>query len=280
MSRPTSRELGPRARLDLHMHSDRSDGRFPPAEVLRRCAAGRLDVVALTDHDLPPALPAGPTRIGDWTLHIVHGVELSGTHEGRELHLLVYFPEEMPADYAAFCTTQAAARATRYDEAAARLALEGIPVADDAAHRGERALTRYHLAAALVSAGHAATVGDAFRRWLGDGGTLVPPIELAFTDAIALSRAAGGFTAWAHPSPEQLAALAETLAAAGLHAVEVHRPRLGRHTRDAMARRAWRNGLSVTGGSDWHGWGQGELGAFSVPLRESRDFARAVGLAS
>ena len=75
------------ARFDLHLHSDRSDGRLTPGEVLQACAAGGLHAFALTDHDLEPALSAGRHQVGLRTVYVLHGVELSGHYEGIELHL-------------------------------------------------------------------------------------------------------------------------------------------------------------------------------------------------
>ena len=75
--RETLSGLPASARVDLHMHSDRSDGRYAPEEVLRRCAAARLDVIALTDHDLPAALPVGPVEQDGRRLIVVHGTEVS-----------------------------------------------------------------------------------------------------------------------------------------------------------------------------------------------------------
>src|ERR1700722_14727220 len=84
-------------RIDLHVHSNASDGTDSPAEVMRRAAATGLDVLALTDHDTQAglaearaALPAGPT--------LVPGMELSCQLGGRSVHLLCYlFDPDDPA---------------------------------------------------------------------------------------------------------------------------------------------------------------------------------------
>src|SRR5256885_178306 len=76
-------------RVDLHMHTDRSDGRYPPEEVLARAVARRLDVIAVTDHDLPNVIAAGTHAVAGRTIRVIAAVELSGNHAGREFHLLV-----------------------------------------------------------------------------------------------------------------------------------------------------------------------------------------------
>lgn len=277
---PAAVPLRPRARFDLHLHSDLSDGTLPPAEVLRRCAEGGLDVIALTDHDIGPALPHGPHRVGGRTIHLVHATEVSGVHEGRELHLLVYFPGEMPAPYRERLRTHSALRATRYAAAVARLGLPGLAPPPAAAMAGERALTRVHLSRAIVDAGHAADMGDAFRRYTGSHLGRVPLVELGFLDAIAEARAAGGLCSWAHPPLEAVEAWLATFARAGLHALEAARPSLAAIDRNRLLRAAHKHGLLVTGGSDNHCFpGSRGLGSWSFPAREARPVARALGFA-
>lgn len=250
----------PELRLDLHMHSDRSDGRHPPDEVLARCAAGGLDVIALTDHDLAPALRPGTHEVGGRTIRVVGAAEVSGVHEGRELHLLVYFPAEVPPTYGSFLTQCAAARAQRYDAAVGRLDVP-LPPADPDAVAGRRALTRHHLARALVQSGRIRGVSDAWS--LLSPGRVVPLIELPFLDAIRGAVAAGAFTSWAHPALADAQRHLRDFVAAGLHAVEADRPGLPRPTRNGLRRLAKQHRLMITGGSDWHGWWQGNLGDYA-----------------
>lgn len=270
--------LLPRARLDLHMHSVRSDGKHSPEAVLAAAAAGGLDAIALTDHDLPPSLPPGRQQVGPRSVVVIHGVEISAMHAGRELHLLAYFPGEMPASFQDFCVRRARSRAQRYATAIANMGLAGVTEPDAAAWEGQRSLTRYHLAKALVEAGHCATLTDAFRGWVGEDLGYVPALDLDFVDAIAAVREAGGFSSWAHPDLEQAQAWTGIFAAAGLNALEAHRPSIGKGIRDTLARLAFKHRLGVTGGSDWHGW-HGSLGAFSVPLRQVSELAKLVALA-
>lgn len=241
-------------------------------------AQGGLHALALTDHDLPPALPQGAARAAGRPIWVVHGVEISTEHRGTEQHLLVWFRGEMPAAFASFCRELCRARAARYGAAVEAIGLGLAPPGPEAL-AGERSLTRYHLASALVAGGHAPGLGEAFARWAGEGCGFVPPIGLTLARAIAEARDAGGYTAWAHPDPALVPVWVAELAAAGLHALEVHRPGLNRGHRDRLARLAFNHGLGVTGGSDWHGWAGGALGAFSLARTGVEDAAVALGLA-
>lgn len=265
-----------RARADLHLHSDRSDGAFPPHEVLARCAQAGLDVVALTDHDLAGGLGPGPHAVGGRTVRVIAGAEVTATHDGREFHLLVYFPDEPPERFLEFCRAQCAERAQRYATAVANLGVPGLHGPDADAREGRRAVTRLHLARALVALGRATHVGEAFSRWLGDGHGVVPPIALTLLDAVAFARSCGGVTSLAHPSVRDAEALLPTLAAAGLHGVEAHRPALSGNDRRRLRRLAQAHGLFLTGGSDWHGWHGERLGLFAVPGDELEALGRAL----
>lgn len=270
------KELGRRARVDLHLHTTRSDGAFSPDEVLARCARSGLDLVSLTDHDLATHVRPGVHEIGDRRITVLAGAEISGRHEGREYHLLVYFPGEVPDAFREFCRQQCRRRATRYQAAVARLELKGIPAPDPAALNGDRALTRLHLAQALVELGEATHLGDAFARYLGDSHGNVPSLGLSLVDAIRIARECGGLTSWAHPSAADAEAHLETLVAAGLHGLEALRPTLRAKDRNRLKRLAKRHGVFLTGGSDWHGWHDQKVGLFHLSPVDLGDFADAL----
>ena len=268
--RSEGRAAGDPGRIDLHMHSDRSDGRLPPEDLLAAAFAGRLDVVAVADHDLPNALSPGVHTRDGRTLRVLAAVELSGHHEGRELHLLVYFPGEMPASFHELLRARARARAERYDTAIARLGLPGVPLADEAARAGARSLTRHHLVSALRAAHHIPTARHGFA--MLQGAAVMPLIDLPFVDAIRAAREAGGLTSWAHPLLTDAQAWTHIFVRAGLQGLEGVRPGINRSTRNGLKTLAEKHGLVLTGGSDWHGWTEPPLGTFAVTGERAREF--------
>lgn len=267
-------------RHDLHLHSTRSDGLHSPDDVLAVCARGGLDVIALTDHDLAGGLRPGVHAIDGRSVRVLAGAEISGVHAGREHHLLVYFPDEAPASFQAFCAERCRRRAERYEVGRQRLAFDGVPAADDTARRGERALTRLHLARALVREGHARDLAHAFRAHLGDDGGAVPHVDLPFIEAIRIARDAGGITSWAHPPMPALRAHLPAFVDAGLQGIEALRP--GTPRRDLREARtlAARYGLFLTGGSDWHGAPDPAPGLFHVDGADLDGFHAALARAA
>lgn len=231
------------------MHTDRSDGRYPAEYVLEQAFKARLDVIAVADHDLPNVLSPGVHEQKGRTLRVLAAAEVSGSHAGKEFHLLAYFPDRMPDDFAAFLRERARSRAERYDTAVRRLALPDLSLADAEAREGQRSLTRHHLYRALREGGHVRDAREGFAK-IG-GATVVPLIDIAFVDAIRAARAAGAFTSWAHPSFDDASAHVATFAAEGLQALEGVRPGLDRRTRNGLRGLAERHRMLITGGSDW-----------------------------
>ena len=84
--------------IDLHTHSNRSDGTFTPAEVVRTAAEVGLDVVALTDHDTTDGLEEALATGVELGVEVVPGVEFSAEFERTSVHVLCYWMDvEDPA---------------------------------------------------------------------------------------------------------------------------------------------------------------------------------------
>lgn len=242
-------------RADLHVHTTHSDGNYTPAQVVelaRRCG---LSAVAITDHDTTTAC-AVAQRVAAEHLEVIAGVEMTSEFHGRELHLLAYFFRLEDAALQAALGALRSDRVSRFWEMIARLRHLGVSLSE-AALAGvdtEGALGRRNLAELLVRDGKAATVREAFQRYLADHRqAAVPKRRLPVAEAIALVRGAGGVAAWAHPTYDCTRPALAELHALGMQAVEVDFPscRSGR----ARDLRGWAAelGLAVTGGSDCHG---------------------------
>jgi predicted metal-dependent phosphoesterase TrpH len=270
-------------RLDLHVHTTASDGVWSPAAVAHH-AVGRLDVIAITDHDTVAGIDRARRAAEGQPLHVIPAVELSSTFNGRDVHVLGYFVDpEAPAllDHE---TRAMGARERRMEEMIGRLREQGIEVDMDAvlhAAGPERgSIGRPHLARVLVAEGHARNVPDAFDRWIGDAHrAFVSTALLDPAGAVAVVRAAGGIAVWAHPPADLIDVLLPSLVKSGLRGLEVYRPRVSprRVVRlEGIARTA---GLVVTGGSDWHTPEAGsDLGDFHVTGEELAPFLEEGGM--
>jgi predicted metal-dependent phosphoesterase TrpH len=249
-------------RIDLHAHSNASDGTDSPAELVRNAVAAGLDVVALTDHDTTAGWGEAVDALHGTTLTLVPGAELSCGVEGISMHLLAYlFDPQEPA----FARERELVRTDRVRRAQAiveRCRELGAPIDWPQVERiaGRGAVGRPHIASALVEAGVVESVDAAFtKEWLANGGRAdVPKRETDPAEAIALVRAAGGVSVFAHPGASKRgrtvseAAIAD-LAAAGLAGLEIDHIDHDEDTRVRLRGLAAELGLLVTGSSDYHG---------------------------
>jgi len=261
-------------RLDLHIHSTASDGALPPRDVLARCESARLDVIALADHDTM----AGVRRLNrlgvKGAIQVVPALEVSSTLDQRELHYLGYFVDPDSDVIRRHEERAVRLREKRMRGMIQRLGDQGVEVAIEAvfaaAGPDRTALSRPHLARALVGAGHVTTVPEAFDRYIGDRHPAFLPTSLFSPEgAIQLILDAGGIPVWAHPPEDRVESLLPRLVQAGLRGLEVYRPRhSARYTLQLEGLcRVWK--LLKGGGSDWHGPDRGfELGDFFVTAEE------------
>jgi predicted metal-dependent phosphoesterase TrpH len=263
---PTGRTCG---FADLHTHSTASDGSCAPAAVAEAAARAALAVLALTDHDTVAGVPearAAGNRLG---VRVVAGVELSAVHADREIHILGLHLERLDLMEAELEVFRSARRA-RAEEIVRKLHSLNVPVSLDAvfAEAGDGAIGRPHIARAIIAGGWARDARDAFDRFLGSGRpAFVEKRRLTAGDAIDLIHAAGGLACFAHPSAEGTRSRVEALAALGLDGLEVRHPSHSAEDVARVAALAAHFDLVRTGGSDWHGAGEGPrlLGAMEVP---------------
>jgi predicted metal-dependent phosphoesterase TrpH len=252
-------------RVDLHIHTTHSDGRYSPAEVIDLARRSGLSAVAVTDHDtMGGVAPARSAAGGD--LEVVSGVEISATHEGRELHLLAYFVDKDDGGLAAALDGVRRDRTARYVAMIERLRGCGVSIQAGALPPSPG---RRHLAELLVRAGKVGSVREAFARYLGDGGRVdVPKRAIPAGEALALVRRAGGVAARAHPPYDCSRADLADLQKLGLGAVEVEYPGAKRQFARRLRDWAAELGLAVTGGSDCHGPDTSPVGGHTISAEE------------
>jgi predicted metal-dependent phosphoesterase TrpH len=270
-------------RIDLHIHTHASDGQLSPTAVVNAAARGRLDVIAVTDHDTVAGLHEALNAARGLSVTVVPGVELSTHHGEHEIHVLGYF---IDPDSPALRRHQGLAgerRAARMQEMVRRMQALGARVEYEDVLRvaGPEAssLGRPHLARALQQAGHTRSVGEAFDLYLKDGGTaFVPDVFPSVREAIDTIREAGGVSVWAHPALEVFDREVRTFAGWGLNGIECFRPNTPPVESMLFEKVARDMGLFRTGGSDWHGPHKGRLGDWAIRGDDVRDFLASRGL--
>jgi predicted metal-dependent phosphoesterase TrpH len=216
-------------------------------------------VFSVTDHDTVAALAGAASAAARHGLGWIPGIEITAIENGRDVHVLGYGFDPAAPRLLAFLAAQRARRLGRIRAFEARLAALGLPfdaspLLRAAAAETGRSVGRAHVARALVSAGHARDVNEAFDRWLLPGRPgFVPRDGPSAAAVVAAIRDAGGLAALAHPGLLEDDALVGRLIEAGVAAIEAYH---SDHREEDTARYldlAARRGLAVCGGSDYHG---------------------------
>lgn len=254
--------------IDLHVHSDASDGTLTPSQLAALAAAKKLTAFALTDHDTVDGIAEAVAAAEGTGVEVVPGTELSCLYRGKEIHILGLFLHYTDERLLQALERQRKSRDLRNEEIIRLLTGDGMPVTREELQAGQpdTVITRAHFARVLLEKGYVSSTEQAFTRYLGHGKKYCPP-KAAFTPeaAISLIRGAGGFAAVAHPVQYKLGfketeAMIVEFMRYGLEGIEVfyssHREFESRKLREICLA----HDLLPTGGSDFHGSNKPDIG--------------------
>jgi predicted metal-dependent phosphoesterase TrpH len=267
--------------IDLHSHTDQSDGTFTAEELIAEAARIGLKALAITDHDTFRGYDMAVPFAKDAGLELICGIELSTRFGGLSVHLLGYFPVQPPtAEFRGWLDFLLESRRDRNRRLIEKLQGLGLEITLEEVERKGRTLTaRPHFARVLMEKGYAMDIQDAFEKYLDESAKgYVQRQEVPIEEAIQRVTASGGVASLAHPvrvAKNNWSTLAEyvgSMSRMGMRAIEVfhsdHTPENVAYYRSLAAR----FGLGVTGGSDFHGGnkplislGTGLRGNLNVP---------------
>jgi predicted metal-dependent phosphoesterase TrpH len=268
--------------IDLHTHTTASDGRSTPAELVARAKSAGVQVLSVTDHDTTAACAPVAAACARAGIEFVPGIEITAIVDGKDVHMLGYFMDPDDDRLGVFLAEARRMRINRIRRMVQKLAEHGIHLDVEAVLSPgmtdtQKAAGRPWIARALIAAGHVATIGEAFDRWLSSGRpAFVERIGPTPEDVIREVHGARGLVAIAHPGLLQRDDLIPGLARAGMDAIEAYH---SKHPADDTVRYltfAERLGLSVSGGSDYHADPGASIQVGSVTLpRELFDALKA-----
>jgi 3',5'-nucleoside bisphosphate phosphatase len=261
-------------KVDLHCHSNVSDGVLPPAAVAAYARKGGVDVWALTDHDEVGGIKVARQAATELGMRFVAGVEISVTWAGETVHIVGLNIDEDNRALAQGLAATRSGRDNRGREIAAQLAQAGIPGAYEGALKyvgNPDLLSRTHFARYLVEIGACPSTPEVFRKYLTEGRPgFVPHRWASLTQAVGWIRDAGGVPVIAHPGrykfgPVGEGVLFDEFKQLGGRAIEVV---TGSHTPDQYdiyAREAKRYGFLASRGTDFHAPGEARVEFDQLP---------------
>ena len=254
-----------RTLIDLHIHSDKSDGTFSPREIVDIAKAESLNVISLTDHDTVEGcrealkyLESNPEP----TLQLISGIEMSVENKGGTLHILGYHLDIDNNPLLATLKELHDIRQNRNLEIIKKLkqiAIDIDPSELDSVTSNNISQGRPHIAKLMLARGFVESIDQAFDEFLSQSGkAYVPKKLLPPGETIDLIHNAGGIAVLAHPATLNRHGVdfeqkLEELISLGLDGIEVYAPLHGQIQVDTYLDLAQKHGLCISGGSDFHG---------------------------
>jgi predicted metal-dependent phosphoesterase TrpH len=265
------------SKVDLHIHTTASDGRFSPEEIVCKAVELELEVIALADHDsVDGVVPALKEARKFPQLRIIPAVEVSTDVPDGEVHVLGYFIDYTSRELAEELARFRNSRERRAQKMVVKLADLGVHIDWRRVQEiaGDGSMARPHVAQAMLEKGYITSIREAFDKYIArDGPAYVEREKLTPVEAVALIVRTNGLPVMAHPftvpDPE---ALISEMEAAGLAGIEAY---YNGYTADEISRLvslADRHGLLTTGGSDYHGLGEINdmmMGGVDVPMESA-----------
>ena len=256
--------------IDLHSHTDQSDGSSSPAALVQEALDLKLDALGVTDHDTLAGYDLAEPVARQKGLEIVCGIELStrleepgATKRPPSVHLLGYFAKTPPTDaFREWLINWQNSRRARNLKLIKKLNDLGVDIQLEEVQKIGRNLTgRPHFAKVLIAKGYVQTTQEAFDKYLAENASAgVEREECSLTEGIDKVNEAGGVPVLAHPyrmtqgkDEQRMSDMLEMLVEHGLKGIEVYYSEHTAQDRALYLKMAEKFGLIVTGGSDYHG---------------------------
>jgi 3',5'-nucleoside bisphosphate phosphatase len=244
--------------IDLHSHTNESDGSCSPAELVNEAVRAGVTTLGITDHDTFGGYDQAVVFATGAGLKLVCGIELSTKLHGHSVHLLGYFLDTSAlAAFREWVLDLQAARKDRNIRLAERLRELGFDITiEEAEARGRGMTGRPHFAEIMVEKGYVGGIREAFDRYLDESAEgYVYRREPQFAEGVERIRQAGGIASLAHPIRVRgdIPTLMPDLRNAGLSAIEAYHSDHDEAHTNLYLGLAKQYGMLVTGGSDFHG---------------------------
>ncbi|GHE79180.1 RNase RNM [Thalassotalea profundi] len=250
------------SRVDLHSHTQCSDGGLTPEELIDRAVNFQLDVLAITDHDTTDGLDIAKKHILDKNLPIqlIDGIEISTAWHSFEIHIVGLNIDKNSPALIELINQQQIAREQRAISIGEKLVKSGLPDIYEQAKvlAGNGSITRAHFAKVLFNQGYVSTMQGAFDKYIGKGKrAFVKPTWCTIETAIDVIHQAGGSSVIAHPirydmTAKWLRRLIIQFKEAGGDGLEVVLPQMNNEQRQRMLNYCLEYDLQASLGSDFH----------------------------
>ncbi len=247
--------------VDLHVHSNKSDGSLSPSMLVDEAVKKGLRAFALTDHDTTEGIEEAVGHSQGKNIEVIPGIEFSTDYHGQDVHIVGLYIDYKSREFIKKLADFIDSRDIRNQKMCALMQSEGIDISLKKVtdENPDSVITRAHFANYLTAHGYVKNNTEAFDKYLGDHSKCyVPREKISPVDAIMLTLKAGGIPILAHPvlyhmSFARLDSLVKELKESGLIGIEaLYSTYTPSDERDIKAL-ASKYELCLSGGSDFHG---------------------------
>ncbi len=247
--------------IDLHVHSNFSDGTLSPSQLVELAVRSNLEAFALTDHDTTEGIDEAIEASKGKDIEVVPGIEFSTEYNGKDIHILGYYINPRANGFDSKVTEFRNSRDLRNKKMCAKLNELGIEINYDefVSMFPNSVITRAHYAKYMIQKGYIKTMDEAFDTYIGDDCPgFIPRDKITPTEAVSLILSCGGIPVLAHPilykySDSDLEKLVSELKKAGLKGIETLYSTYLDSDEKLIRKLANKYKLLITGGSDFHG---------------------------
>lgn len=247
--------------IDLHVHSNASDGSLSPSKVADTAISMGLSAIALTDHDTVDGIAEILDYTKDKPLEVVPGIELSCYYQKREIHILGFYVDYQNPELQEELSVLKQARTDRNLKMISLMQADGLPITMEKLLHGnpDSVITRAHFARVLVEEGLCEDKDAAFRKYIGIGCKYyLPKPQVTCEQAMRILTTYSKAAFLAHPllyhlGYTQIEELLVYLKSLGLKGIEAYHSSNNRYESDKLRSLALKLNLAISGGSDFHG---------------------------
>jgi predicted metal-dependent phosphoesterase TrpH len=244
-------------KADLHMHTNYSDGRLSPIQLIDLSKKSGITIISITDHDNVNGIEEAINYGNDLGIQVIPGVEISADIDDQEVHILGYFMDFRNKKFLDFLSASRKLRLQRNEKIVEKLNTMGSSINFDSIKikAGENtSIGRPHIAMELSEEGFVNSYYDAFIKYIGDGKpAFVKKPNPKSSEVIKIISESGGLSFIAHPGRLVRDEMLLRLIQEGLDGIEVIHPSHTKEDIEYFSKTAAECFLLTSGGSDYHG---------------------------
>jgi 3',5'-nucleoside bisphosphate phosphatase len=244
-----------KGKVDLHIHTNHSDGFYSPGDVVLKAKENKLEAISITDHDNLSGIDEAIKKGNEIGIEVIPGLEISSDIKDREIHILGYFIQTDNQELERYLNFFRVERLKRAVRIVNKLNFLGMPLTiDDVMEVAKNsAVGRPHIAQAMLAKGLISSYYEAFNKYIGNGGpAFEKKVHISPQSAFKIISDAGGLSFIAHPGYMEESLLKE-LIDEGVDGLEVIHSSHSQHQIKFYRGIVNEYFLLESGGSDFHG---------------------------